>query len=68
MTIEILKETLTETGNPFVWITDLGWYFNEQANSTRYTAEQVFAANSFEDLAKQITQPTEATPKSKKSK
>lgn len=68
MTIEILKETLTETGNPFVWITDLGWYFNEQADSVKYTAEQVFAAESFEDLAKQITQPAEVKPKPKKSK
>ena len=52
MTIKILKETLIETGNPFVWITDAGWYFNEQKDSVKYTAEQVLKADTFEDLAK----------------
>lgn len=52
MTIEILKETLIETGNPFVWITDAGWFFNEQSGSVKYTAEQVLNVETFEDLAK----------------
>ena len=61
MTIEILKETLIETGNPFVWITDAGWFFNEQTDSVRYTAEQVLNADTFEDLAK-LNQTEEVKP------
>ena len=61
MTIEILKETLIETGNPFVWITDAGWFFNEQAGSVKYTAEQVLNADAFEDLAK-LNQTEEVRP------
>lgn len=61
MTIEILKETLIETGNPFVWITDAGWFFNEQTDSVRYTAEQVLNADAFEDLAK-LNQTEEVKP------
>ena len=61
MTIEILKETLIETGNPFVWITDAGWFFNEQAGSVKYTAEQVLNADAFEDLAK-LNQTEEVKP------
>lgn len=61
MTIEILKETLIETGNPFVWITDAGWFFNEQTDSVRYTAEQVLNADTFEDLAK-LNQTEEVRP------
>jgi hypothetical protein len=63
MTIEILKETLIETGNPFVWITDAGWFFNEQSGSVKYTAEQVLNVETFEDLAKiaEVKEPTELT-------
>jgi hypothetical protein len=61
MTIEILKETLIETGNPFVWITDAGWFFNEQTDSVKYTAEQVLNADAFEDLAK-LNQTEEVRP------
>lgn len=63
MTIKVLKETLTETRNPFVWITDAGWFFNEQKDSVKYTAEQVFNADSFEDLAKQINNEPKAKVK-----
>ena len=72
MTIEILKETLTETGNPFVWITDNGWYFNEQKDSVKYTAEQVFSVESFEQLsalntkqAEPVIETTKVTTKKK---
>ena len=61
MTIEILKETLIETGNPFVWITDAGWFFNEQTDSVKYTAEQGLNADAFEDLAK-LNQTEEVRP------
>lgn len=61
--LQYLKETLIETGNPFVWITDAGWFFNEQAGSVKYTAEQVLECESFEDLAKiaEVKEPTELT-------
>lgn len=47
---EDLKIALTDTGNPFVWITDEGWAFNEQKESTKYEAEKVLSVDSFEQL------------------
>lgn len=49
-----LKKTLIETGNPFVWISELGWFFNEQPNSVKYSAEDVLNAVSFEALANPV--------------
>lgn len=48
--IEELKETLLESGNPFVWINERGWFFNEQPDSIRYTAAQILAADSLENI------------------
>lgn len=45
-----LKEILLKTGNPFVWITDAGWFFNEQPGSAMFTAEEVMSVDSFEQL------------------
>lgn len=45
-----LKEILLKTGNPFVWITDAGWFFNEQPGSAMFTAEEVMGVDSFEQL------------------
>lgn len=50
MNIDELKSTLTETGNPFVWITEAGWFFNEQSGSVRYSAEQIMQADSFDAI------------------
>lgn len=68
MTIEVLKETLTETRNPFVWITDAGWFFNEQKDSVKYTAEQIFSVDSFEDLTRINNEPKAEKVKVKKVK
>lgn len=66
---EDLKTALTDNRSPFVWVTDEGWSFHEQHNSTMFEAEKVLACETFEQLfAKPINEPTEATPKSKKSK
>lgn len=45
-----LHEILLKTGNPFVWIKDNGWYFNEQPDSVMFTAQEVLSVNSFEQL------------------
>jgi hypothetical protein len=45
-----LKNTLIETGNPFVWVTVNGWYFNEQPDSIKFTSEQALSVNSLDEL------------------
>lgn len=65
-----LKNTLIETGNPFIWVTVNGWYFNEQPDSMRFTAEQALAVNSLDELIdlKETEQVSEPKTKTKKGK
>lgn len=44
-----LKTALTDSGNPFVWITAEGWCFNE-TDGIKVTAEAALAVDSFEEL------------------
>lgn len=45
-----LKTALTDNRSPLVWVTDEGWSFHEQENSTQFDAERVLACESFEQL------------------
>lgn len=60
-----LKETITEQGQPFIWLTPAGWFFHEQPDSKSYTREQVMEADSFEQL--EANDPAEKTEPIKKT-
>lgn len=66
-----LKDTLTHTGNQFVWITSEGWSFHEQEGGIKFTAEQALSVDSFEALIyteKETEQVSEPKTKTKKGK
>lgn len=52
-----LKTALTDTGNPFVWITGEGWCFNEQAEGIKVSAEVALSVDSFDDLIAAMDAP-----------
>lgn len=54
-----LKIGLTDSGNPFVWITADGWSFHEQKDAIKFDAEKALSVSSFEELmeVKEITEP-----------
>lgn len=74
MSLQGLKDTITAQGQPFIWLTDAGWYFHEQPEALKLTREQVLAAESFEQLmtakpdAPAPTEPIIEQPKKAKKK
>ena len=67
---EDLKTALTDSRNPFVWVTDEGWSFHEVDNSKKFDAEKVLACESFEQLftITETPEKVETTPVKTKKK
>jgi len=56
-----LKTALTDSGNPFVWVTAEGWAFNEQKDAFKFSAGIALACNSFDELMEKMEASSEQT-------
>lgn len=65
-----LKIGLTDSGNPFVWVTADGWSFHEQKDAIKFDAEKALSVDSFDALMENSapTEINEPAPKKAKTK